>query len=199
MLKPWKVMALSLLAPLCTDVNALQLRDYDVYADEDYFYPGWYCEECRDPGEYPEDFAAFAYNAYWGEDHWAFGSSLGIPFRVYNSRLQWVVIWFEDFFLDRISLLPNTMEIHIRLETGQVITITVIQGGPDLPINEGSADPDAGSCSCGGDDTDGMDEYDYAEDIDDYEEPDAGSDFVGFVDIVDPDEDGNFPDWIEEL
>lgn len=190
---PWKVMALCLFALLSMDARAIDLPDEDdIYEVDDYIYPGWLCEACRDPIEHPEDFAAFAYNAYWGEELWAFGSELGIPFRVYNLRLQWAVIWFEDFFFDGVSLLPNTMDIRVRLETGQIITITVIQGGPDLPVNPDSTESAPGGCGCGGGDEE-------VGDIEEYAEPETDLDLSGHVEIVDPDENGEFPEWEREL
>ena len=133
MTTPWKVTALALVALLGTDAQALDRpEDHDIYEDDGYLYPGWLCAACRDPADYPEDFAAFAYNAYWGTDNWAFSSRLGIPFRVYNLQGQWVAVWFEDVFLDVPSLLPNTMDIRIRLETGEIVTIRPSGNAPEL-------------------------------------------------------------------
>ena len=195
MFRPWKVVMLIVVTLLSTDALAIDRRDnYDIYEDEPDIYPGWLCQECRDPAEHPEDFAAFAYNAYFGEDAWAFGSDLGIPFRVYNFKLQWVAIWFENFLFDMPSLLPNTMEIHLRLQTGEVVTFTVVQGGPDLPVGGVTTIAEPGGCSCGG----GGGEEDYDE-LDDYEEPEdfEPPEYNGIVEIVDPNNDGEFPPWEE--
>ena len=199
MLKPWMVMALLCATLWSTDALSIDGRDdHDIYDDEPYIYPGWLCDDCRDPGEHPADFAAFAYNAYWGEYPWAFGSELGIPFRVYNLQLQWVAIWFEDVLFDMPSLLPNTMEIHLRLQTGEVITLTVVQGGPDLPVGDGTGPVQSGGCSCGGggnEDDDEFDEFDEFDGFEEFEEDEP----TGIVEIVDPNDDGEFPDWEVEL
>ena len=62
-----------------------------MFEEDGRLYPGWLCEWCQTPANY----AAFAYNAYWGDNPWAWGSILGIPFRVYNLDGEWVGIWFE--------------------------------------------------------------------------------------------------------
>lgn len=201
MFQRWKLMALAIFSVMCAQGQAFErLDDNEIYNDDDDFYPGWICEACRDPAEYPEDYAAFAYNAYFGEAAWAFGAELGIPFRVYSREATWVVIWFEDFLWDGVSLLPNTMDVRIRLETGEIVTITVLQGGPDLPVGDetsGTTDP----CSCGSGGGASEDEEDHSEYADDaeedfhWEEPE----YEGFVEIVDPDENGDFPEWEVEL
>ena len=201
MFQRWKLMALAILSVTCTQGQAFErLDDNEIYNDDDYLYPGWFCEVCRNPAEHPEDYAAFAYNAYFGEAAWAFGAELGIPFRVYNHEAKWVVIWFDDFLWDGVSLLPNTMDIRIRLETGEIVTITVLQGGPDLPVGEetsGTTDP----CSCDGGGGESEGEEDNSEDADEaeedyhWEEPE----YEGSVEIVDPDENGDFPEWDEEI
>ena len=149
MQRPWMVAlaALNLLG-----ATGGVLADVDVF-DPDGQQPGWLCEQCRDPAAHPEDFAAFAYNAYWGPDAWAWDSILGIPFRIYNLELQWVAVWFEDFFLDAPSLLPNTMQIKLRLNSGEVISIEVLQDGPNMPIgaDDGAGHPGDGCfCTSGG-------------------------------------------------
>lgn len=167
--------------------------DYGDIFDDDVLYPGVLCHICRDPNEHPMDFAAAAYNSYFGEEPWLRDSQLGIPFRIYNLELQWVVVWFEGIAFDGISFLPNTMTVHIRLQDGQILTFNVIQGGPDLPVGDPNPEPEDGgnSCSCdyGGD----------GEGEDDYTEPDEGlpepPDPSGRVGIEDPDEDGDFPEW----
>lgn len=195
MSKPWKVVTLLVVALLSTDAIAIDRRDrHDIYEDEPDIYPGWLCEACRDPGEYPGDFAAFAYNAYFGDDPWAFSSGLGIPFRVYNRDLQWVVIWFENFLFDMPSLLPNTLDVHVRLRTGEVVTFTVVQGGPDLPVGDAASAPDTDNCGCGGGE-DEHDEFDEFEEPEDFEPPEPD----GVVEIVDPNDDGEFPPWEVEL
>jgi hypothetical protein len=176
-------------------VHALEMGgDYEVFED-DAAHPGWLCEACRNPAEHAFDFAAYSYNAYWGEKPWAFESTLGMPFRVYNRDGQWVAVWFEGFLLDSISLLPSTMEVLVRLPTGEIVTFVVLQHGPDMPVGEPEpmSEPDDGGAEGG----DGDEEEDYADDEGsyEYEEPEL----TGSVEILDPDEDGEFPDWHEEL
>ncbi len=107
-----------------------------------------------------------------------------------------MVVWFENFLFDMPSLLPNTMEIHVRLRTGEIITFTVVQGGPDLPVG-GEVPPTAPEgCGCGGGEEGGEDAEDVA-DGEDYEASEPA--YTGNVEIVDPDDDGNFPEWDVEL
>jgi len=168
--------------------------DYGDIFDEDNFHPGVMCDECRDPHEHPMDFAAAAYNSHYGEDAWLRGSRLGIPFRIYNLKLQWVVVWFEGVAFDGISFLPNTMTIHVRLQDGRIVVFSVIQGGPDLPVGDPNPEPPVGSdnCSCGDEGGGGAGD-------DDYSDPDEGLpeplDRWGRVVIEDPDENGEFPEW----
>lgn len=143
--RPWMVI-LTTLALLAWDKTAAA-GDADIY-DADGMVPGWLCEPCRSPSEYPTDFAAFAYNAYWGPNAWAWDSTLGIPFRIYNRRLEWVVVWFEDVLFKVPSFLPDTMQIKLRLPTGEVISIEVIKGGPEMPIGV-DEEPGVPSYSCG--------------------------------------------------
>ena len=196
---PWKVLALGLAALLCTDARALDRpADHEIYEDG-YFYPGWLCQACRDPADHPEDFAAFAYNAYFGSDQWAFGSRLGIPFRIYTLEGQWVVVWFEDFLFDGISLLPNTLDVRIRLETGEIITITLVQGGPDLPVGDDATAAAPAPCDCDGEAFDEGEDYLEDEGLGDEDFEWEEADPEGFVEILDPDENGDFPEWDEEI
>jgi len=170
----------------------------DVY--DDGFFPGYLCDECRDPDEFPMDFAAFAFNGFFGDNPWLRDTELGIPFRVYALDGQWVVIWFDNVLFDIQTMLPNLLDILLRLNTGQILTFTVVQNGPDLLLG----DPEGGSgegsgCSCAGGtgDDSGDDEYDEYDEPDEYEleEPER----YGVVEIEDPDENGEFSDWQQEL
>lgn len=169
--------------------------DGDVFTDDGRIYPGYGCLDCRDPEVFPVDFAAFAYNGFWGEYPWMRETRLGVPFRIYNRELGWVAVWFEDVYLDSFTFLPDTMQVHVRLPTGQILTFTVLQGGPDMPV--GDPAPDAESdCGCtgGGSAGEGEDDPVVDESIE-WEPPD----YAGSVEIVDPDEDGEFPPWESEL
>ena len=144
------------------------------------------------------DFVAFAYNGFFGDEHWMFGSHISWPFRIYNLNGDWVNAWFEDVLFYTPSLLPRLLTVMIRFENGQVVAFKVRMGEPGLPVGDQEPEPESepGSCSCGGDGGDaGDDEYD---DPDEYEWPEPES--TGNVGIVDPDEDGEFPPfWEEEL
>ena len=169
------------------------IPDGDIYAADE-FFPGHMCEGCRNPESYPVDFAAFTYNTYYGADAWGWELQLGIPFRVYNLAGEWVVIWFENVLLDTYTFLPDTMTIVVRLRNGEILRMEVLEQGPDMPI--GTLDS-ATSCGCGGGDGGGADDYD---DMNEEEPSDIDNDGpTGVVDIEDPDENGEFPDWAEEL
>lgn len=166
--------------------------EFDELAEDvldDGFYPGFLCPDCRDPMQYPADYAAVIYNGYFGEDPWLLESTLGVPFRIYNLNTDYVVIWFEGVFFDAPSLLPDLMDIRIRLENGVVITLTVMQDGPDMWIGE--RDENDGGGSDGDDD-------DYEERDEEVEVEIDESDGTGYVEIIDPDENGEFPEWEEE-
>ena len=162
----------------------------DIFAADE-FFPGLMCGECRDPGTYPVDFAAFSFNAYFGESAWGWGMQLGIPFRVYNLAGDWAVVWFKHVFMERYSFLPDTIIIVVRLRTGEILRVEVLEQGPDMPI--GYLGPNTSGDS-GGDDGD---------DYDDLNDDDSGDmeidEHTGTVEIEDPDEDGKFEDWLEEL
>ena len=184
------------------EANDRQVDDFadDVFGDG--FFPGYLCDECRDPATYPTDFAAFAYNGFFGETPWLRDTELGIPFRVYALDREWVVIWFDNVLFDIQTMLPNLLDILIRLETGEIVKITVVQNGPDMPIGDPDADSgDVTACSCGDGDSGGdEDEYDDPNDYDDWNdyEPDV-PEGIGVVEIEDPDENGEFFDWEQEL
>jgi hypothetical protein len=119
------VVTLLLVLLVTADVSAQdQYGSGDVFEDDGTNYPGWLCVGCQ----LPRDYAAFAYNAYWSNDAWAWDSQLGIPFRVYNLDREWVVIWFEDFLFNVPSLLPDTITIKVRLRSGEIVTFEMVQG-----------------------------------------------------------------------
>lgn len=167
-----------------------QSPDGDVFSEDDDF-PGLACSRCRDPDSYPVDFAAFAYNAYFGDNPWGWELELGIPFRVYNLSGEWTAVWFEDVLMDRYSFLPDTMTVVVRLQTGAVLRVEMLEEGPDMPIGDNDTNTTGGGAG-GGDD----DDYD---DMNDDESGDIEIDEpTGDVEIEDPDEDGKFFDWEEE-
>jgi hypothetical protein len=162
---------------------------------------GFLCEECRDLNEYPMDAVAYAYNGFFGEFPWMRSAGLGIPFRIYTVDGVSVLVWFEGVLFDAPSLLPDLMEVMVRMPDGRVLKFSILQNGPDLPIGVPEVPPitppvDAhgtGGNGGGGEDDD-YEEPDELEDIE-FEDPDH----IGQVDIIDPDDDGVFPDWLEEL
>lgn len=187
------LLAIALYCAPAFAINFAERAD-DVFDDE--FFPGILCDVCRDPQEHPEDFAALAFNAYFGDDPWMWGWQLGIPFRIYNLNLDWVAVWFEGVLFDAPTLLPNLMDIRLRLQNGVVITMTVLQDGPDMLIGE--RNPEAGSFADGaGGGSEGDDGYEEPEEQPDIE-TDAG-DRIGIVEIIDPDDAGGFFDWEKEL
>lgn len=178
-------------------------RSREVFSDEP-DVPGYLCDDCRDVYTDPMDFVAMAYNGYFGDDPWMWESQLGIPFRIYNLQGQWVAVWFEGVIFDSITFLPDTLDVRLRLPNGQILTFSVLQDGPDLPIGNPDPDPDpetpvaTNNCSCGGGGG-GEGEDDYAEPDEGLPEPVELPEPSGVVTILDPDEDGEFPEWELEL
>ena len=172
-------------------------EDVDVFDND--FGPGIVCDDCRDPYEYPMDYVGLAYNAFFGDEAWLFDSNVSWPFRIYNLDGDWVAIWFEDLLFDMPSLMPNLMEVMLRFENGQVMLYTVLQDGPDMQVGaETESDSESGSADCdcdeGGEDSD--DEYEDPEE--EWEWDEEESERTGDVEIVDPDEDGEYDDFWEE-
>ncbi len=116
--------------------------DGDIYGPD--FFPGYLCDDCRDPDEYPMDYVAFVHNGYFGLNAWMWESELGVPFRIYALSGEWVVAWFEGIAFDLPSFYPNLMNVMVRRSNGQVLRFTIVQSTSDLTI--GSAE-DSG-CSC---------------------------------------------------
>lgn len=169
----------------------------DVATGLDAIPPGFLCHECRDFDEYPMDVVALVYNGFFGDNPWLRDSIIGMPWRVYALDGSWVLVWFEGVIFDVPTLLPNLMDVLVRMPDGRVLRFTIMQGGPDLPIGDPDVPPDGGSasgCSCG--DGGGDDDYEEPDDLEDIEIDD---DRTGVVDIIDPDEDGDFPEWEKEV
>jgi len=160
-------------------------------------YPVLLCLACRDPMSDSVDFGNFAWNAVWGPnrtpglwDQFAPGAML----KVMNAQGQFVLVWFSDY-IHMFGYPTNTMHINVRLPNGQVLTYAVIQVGIELPV--GSVAADTTDPGAGGEGSDGEDDA-YWNDGADYEypEPDQPD---GIVEILDPDDYGEYPDWFEEL
>lgn len=170
--------------------------DFEVRADNVFdqgFYPGVLCDQCRDSTDHPMDFAAAAYNMFFGDEPWARDSLISWPFRIYNTQGQYAVIWFEDLLFDVPTLLPDLLTVVVRLQNGMVLRFEVLQDGSDLPVGD-PAPSSSSDCTCSGGDGEGSE--DDPEDIDDEFDP---PEYEGTVGIEDPDEDGEFPEWEEEL
>ncbi|MDH4125643.1 MAG: hypothetical protein OEW64_02035 [Gammaproteobacteria bacterium] len=194
----WLALVLQGVPALAIESGERDLADRADTVYDDGFFPGIVCNACRDPWEYPEDYAALIYNGFFGDEPWLTGWRLGLPIRVYDENLNYVLVWFEGVLFDAPSLLPNLMDILVRLPNGVIIKLTVLQEGPDMIVGEEPDRVSSGTtaCYCGSGAAGNED--------DDYEEPEEFEEIefddpVGIVDIVDPDEDGEFPEWEEEL
>jgi hypothetical protein len=83
------------------------------------------------------------------------------------------------------------MDVLVRMTDGRVLRFTLLQDGPDIPIGW-PYEPPAGA----GTGSEGDDDYEEPDEVDEVEIYD---DCVGVVDIVDPDDEGEFPDWEEDV
>jgi len=162
-------------------------------------YPALVCMECRDPISNNVDFGNFAWNAVWGPnrtiglwDDYAIGGML----KVVNSQGQYVLVWFSDY-LHMFGYPTNTMLINVRIPNGQVLIYAVLQVGAELPVGEQAGDPWEPEPGDGG--ADGEDDPDTGDDSDYGYEPPETDPPRGTVEILDPDDNGEYPDWFEEL
>ena len=167
------------------------------------------CAECRDPHQYPDDFVNFAFNQAYGRDAWLTYDQADDLF-ITNLDNQTVYVDIDFVFLGigfegfRFPLWPTyILQFTLAMPDGTLYTayrsiyltpLPVPSSDDDIPDDTNStssSDADGGE---GEDDDyyddDGYDEWDEQED----------DDYVGFVEIEDPDEDGNFSDteWCEE-
>jgi hypothetical protein len=164
-----------------------------------------FCDECRDPLRYPDDWANFAFNQVYGDEAWMDFDKADDFFlvnrngdRVYVD-VDYVMKGFR-FLGQELPIWPkNKVLIELALPNGRIVTYLRSIFMHPLPVPSGP-DPDHNSDSessggSGGSAGEGDDDY---EDLDDYEHPEVEN--HGFVDIVDPDEDGEFPgtEWCEE-
>lgn len=146
------------------EFNEREICDLEDIVYDNGYLPGIICHACRDPSEYPEDYAALIYNGFFGEDPWLSGWRLGLPIRIYDADMNYVLVWFDGVLFDPPSLLPNLMEIHVRLPNGVIVTLIVLQDGPDMPIGGDQNGPSGGStspCNCDGDGDNDEDEDPY--------------------------------------
>jgi len=190
-----------LFSPLAAEVVLAQANAINVV-----------CVACRDPHEYPEDFANFAFNQFYGPDAWM-SFDQADDFFITNLNNQTVYadadfvllgFGFEGF---RVPFWPtNLVRITLALPNGELYTAfrsvfrTSLPVGPaDDGAQSGAGGHTPSGGSDGGDDED--DEYDGYDEYDEYDWDDLEfDDYEGSTWIEDPDEDGNFDDteWCEE-
>jgi len=192
-----------LLAGVVSCGSVFALPDDTEFGDEGvaevrYFWadgvPGALCVACRDLNEYPMDAVAFAYNGFFGEDPWLRDTAIGYPFPVVTFDLNFVIVWFENVLFDIPGLLPNLMDVKVVMQNGQILTFTILQDGADLPVGSQPKPYEGSSSGSGGGSDDDYDADGFVDDLDyDLDDP------AGIVEILDPDEDGEFEDWMEEL
>jgi len=173
------------------------------------------CDECRDPLEYPDDYANFAFNQIYGPDAWLTFEQAD-DFFITNLENQRVYID-VDFVFDglnfegiQVPLWPkNLVQITLALPNGDLLKMyrSVFQTSLPVPASEESEPNDAGDSESGEDGGSGGGGDGEADD--DYGDPDAndhdwdgheGGGYEGTTSIEDPDENGEFeePDWCEE-
>ncbi len=169
------------------------------------------CSECRDPHDYPDDFANFAFNQIYGPEAWL-SCDQADDFFVSNLDNQRVYVDVDFVFLGvgvEGFLLPywptNILKITLALPNGDLISAFRSVFQTSLPV-PASTESNPYYDSAGGahaDDDDGYDEDEDDVDPDggeyDWEETES-DDYEGSTWIEDPDEDGNFEDadWCEE-
>ena len=168
------------------------------------------CTECRDPLDYPDDYVNFAFNQIYGPESWMpFG--LADDFFVTNLNNQTVYVDVDFIFLGigwegfRLPFWPtNLLQITLALPDGTLLYAIRSVFQTSLPVPSSGEDDqqddtgDNASSDEGGEDSeDEDDEYDVGDS--EWEEPEIDEP-VGIVEIIDPDEDGNFGgmDWCEE-
>ena len=189
-----------LLSSLAVDVCVAQANSINIL-----------CSECRDPHDYPDDFANFAFNQIYGPEAWL-SFDQADDFFVTNLNNQRVYVDVDYVFLGvgvegfRFPYWPtNILKITLALPNGDLISAFRSIFQTSLPV-PASTESNPYYDSAGGAHTDDDDGYD--EDEDDVD-PDGGDydweetesdDYEGSTWIEDPDEDGNFEDadWCEE-
>ena len=158
------------------------------------------CEECRDPIRYPDDWANFAFNQVYGDEAWM-NFDQADDFFVHNLRGDRVYVDI-DYMMEGFNLIgqklpvwpKNKLFIELALPNGKIVTYVRSIFMHPLPV---PASNDTNDDARADDSDSGETDDDYNVDDDDgFPEPEI--DRQGTVDIVDPDEDGEFPEWCEE-
>jgi len=191
---------LLLLSPLAADICVAQTDHLNIV-----------CAECRDPNQYPDDFVNFAFNQAYGPDAWLTYDQAD-DFFITNLDDQTVYVDIDFLFLGigfeglRLAFWPTyILQFTLALPDGTLYTAfrSIYQTSLPVPSSVDSSQDDTTSSSDAGGGDDGEEEEDdYYDDDDGYDEWDEQEydDYEGFVEIEDPDEDGNFDDseWCEE-
>ncbi len=166
-----------------------------------------YCETCRDPHTYPDDYANFAFNQIYGSSGWM-NPEQADDFYIENAAGQRVYVDVDfvmhgaEIFGINLPIWPdNLLSIRLVLPNGLIIEVIRSIFMSPLPVPATPDQPGGGPAPVGGseDGEEGVDEPegDVGDDpeLDDYE-----PEFVGSTGVQDPDEDGDFPepDWCQE-
>ena len=170
-----------------------------------------YCETCRDPNEFPNDYANFAFNQIYGPDAWlsfeqaddffitnAAGQKVyvDVDFVMMGFNFRGFHVPFWPRYVLRITLaLPNGMLLAVFRSVFQTsLPVPASPDGPDPDTTSGAAGPDGS----GDEEDEGQDDHSYEDEFDwDDVEIDG---YEGSTWIEDPDEYGDFDDaeWCEE-
>ena len=165
------------------------------------------CDACRDPVEHPEDYVNHALNQIYGPDAWMTVEEAD-DFYIESPEALLVYVDVDFLFLgiDLLGLdLPlwptNMLQFTLGLPNGEIYVAarSIFQAPLPVPANAYNEppEPDEESSGDGADGgNDGVDEESGDEERDDDEWPEVER--TGRVEIVDPDEDGNVPEWCEE-
>ena len=159
-----------------------------------------YCERCRDPYEHPDDYVNYAYDQIYGDDGWM---DFDQADDFYISNPDGFVVYVDvDFVMHGLDFLGTSLplwptyflQIAVALPNGNIYTTQRSVFHRTLPVPT-SQDPAPASPTGGGDGGDeGVD--DPEDDDEEWEPPEIERN--GNVEIEDPDEDGEFPEWCEE-
>lgn len=191
---------LLLLLPLVADICVAQTDHLNIV-----------CADCRDPLEYPDDFANFAFNQINGPDAWLTFEQAD-DFFITNLDNQTVYVDIDFVFLPigieglRLAFWPtNILQLTMALPDGTLITVLRSIFLTPLPVPSSDDELPGDTDNTGSSDGEGSEEYDEEDDYDydDYDEEWDESDYddyEGTTSIEDPDEDGDFGDteWCEE-
>lgn len=185
------IAVLLLVSPLISEISFAQLG-----ATENY------CERCRDPYEHPDDYINYAYDQIYGDDSWMdFDQADDFYITNPDGFVVYVDVDFImqglEFFGFTVPMWPtNQIQISLALPNGSIYTTRRSVFHQTLPVPT-SQDPAPGGSTGGGEDgNEGVD--DPEDEVDEWEPPEIERE--GTVEIVDPDENGDFtdPEWCVE-